>query len=98
MNQSSDGTISPARSSRTRACSACSRRDASRPTMASCGFLGGKREGTKALILSPPAATRSYRPVLRFDIIGGSSGKARSDLVQKDGGVPDRPRWEGNLY
>src|SRR6185437_596691 len=66
MNQSSEGTISPARSSRISACSACPRRRSSLVSMTSAGRTGGKSKGTKASIFSPPAVTLSYRPVVRF--------------------------------
>jgi len=71
MNQSIDGTISPASSSRASACSACRSRSAILPSTTSGGAGGGSGNGTKAATSSPPTVVRSYLPVVRCVMVVG---------------------------
>src|SRR6266566_1300271 len=74
MNQSSEGTISPASSSRIRASSAARSRCASAASRANGGSAGGNGDGTNASTSSPANVVRSYRPVARWLIELGQLG------------------------
>src|SRR6266478_1396939 len=66
MNQSSEGTISPASSSRIRASSAARSRCASAASRPNGGSAGGNVDGKNASTSSPAKVVRSYRPVARW--------------------------------
>src|ERR1700681_612104 len=65
MNQSSDGTISAASSSRVSACSAARSRSANAESSDNAVAAGGSGDGTKAATSSPAMVVPSYRPVER---------------------------------
>lgn len=64
LTHSSDGTISPARSSRVSFCSASRRRSRMRSSRTSGGSRGGSGSGTKAENASSPVLRCTYRPVV----------------------------------